>query len=133
MRLHHVALVGRSLENADQFYEEIVGLKKIKTVALNKGLAKQLFDTALECQIVLYGNENFSVEVFITATTPRKISPFVHLCLEVDNRKQFLENCQSAGIMVNRVPRGDSSLIFVEDFDGNLFEVKESPEDPDVA
>ena len=48
MRLHHVALVGRSLENADQFYEEIVGLKKIKTYTLNKGLAKQLFDTELE-------------------------------------------------------------------------------------
>jgi len=128
MRLHHVALVCRSLENADHFYEGIAGLKKIKTYTLKEELAKQLFETALECQIVLYGNENFSVEVFIIGSSSLKITPFVHLCLEVDNREQFLGNCQSAGLTVNRVPKGDSSLIFVEDFDGNLFEVKQSPD-----
>ena len=45
--------------------------------------------------------------------------------IEVENRDEFVKKCQSNGISVKRIPKGDSLLTFVEDYDGNLFEVKE--------
>jgi catechol 2,3-dioxygenase-like lactoylglutathione lyase family enzyme len=50
---------------------------------------------------------------------------FEHLCLEVEKREDFLAQCQSSGVEVKRIPKGDSLLAFIEDYDGNLFEVKE--------
>ena len=124
MRLHHIALVCRSEENAARFYEGILGLKKIKASTVEEGLVEKIFGTPRKCQIILYGNENFAVEVFLTDSTGERNSPFAHHCLEVQDRESFLLKCRSAGLTVNLIPKGESELLFVEDYDGNLFEVK---------
>ncbi len=127
MRLHHVAVVCSSQENADRFYEGVLGLQKIKTSPLSEELGGQIFDIAQKCQIILYANETFAVEVFVAASPPEKRVPFVHLCLEVENREDFVERCQEMALPVNQITKGDSLLTFVQDFDGNLFEIKEGP------
>ena len=124
MKLHHVAVVCHSQENADRFYGEILGLKQIKSFTLNRELVDQIFDVNCECQMILYGNENFAVEVFVTSVHPEKVNPFVHLCIEVENKEKLAENCQAKGLETKRISRGDGSLIFVKDYDGNLFEIK---------
>jgi catechol 2,3-dioxygenase-like lactoylglutathione lyase family enzyme len=126
MRLHHVGLTCSSQENADRFYGGLLPLQKIKTTTLSEGLAGQIFDTAQECQIILYANETFAVEVFVPASPSGKRAPFVHLCLEVESREEFVERCQDMALPVKRIERGDSALTFIEDFDGNLFEIKET-------
>jgi len=125
MKLHHVAVVCSSLKNADRFYGEILGLQQIKTSVLNRELAEKIFDADLECQFILYENENFTIEVFIIPAAQQKITPIAHLCLEVDNKEKFAKNCQANGLVVKKIPRGNSLLIFVKDYDGNLFEIKE--------
>ncbi len=124
MRLHHVALVCSTRENADRFYEELVGLEKIKVSALSKELAEQIFDISLECEMITYGNENFSIEVFVGERVPGKTSGVGHFCLQTKDREDFLAKCDSAGLTVKRVPKGDSVVTFVKDFDGNLIEIK---------
>jgi len=126
MRLHHVACVCGSLENTARFYEDIVGLRRIKTSTLNKELAEQIFDISLECEMVTYGNENFNIEIFVGAHVPKNIAGFGHFCLQVGDREDLLRMCESAGLTVKRVPKGDSVVTFVKDFDGNLIEVKGS-------
>jgi len=127
MRLNHVAVVCSSQENADRFYEGVLGLQKIKTSPLSEELARQIFDIAQKCQISLYTNETFAVEVFVPASPPKKRAPFLHLCLEVENREEFLERCHEMALVVKRIEKGDSLLTFVQDYDGNLFEIKETP------
>jgi len=127
MKLHHVAVVCSSQENADRFYEGVLGLQKIKTSPLSEELSGQIFDIAQKCQIILYANETFAVEVFVPASPPEKRVPFVHLCLEVENREKFIGKCQEMALPVNQITKGDSLLIFVQDFDGNLFEIKKTP------
>ena len=127
MRLNHVALVCSSERSADDFYEGVLGLRKIKSFVLGKDLAEQIFEIPRESQIILYGNDNFAVEVFVAKPAPGGVSPFVHLCLEVKNREGFLGKCEAVGLTVKRVPKGDSLLTFVQDYDGNLFEIKELP------
>ena len=126
MKLHHLAVVCSSEENADRFYEGILGLEKIKKYILNKDLSEQIFDIPSECQIIFYANGSLAIEVFIPASFPEKMLPFVHLCLEVEKRGEFLQNCQALGIAVKRIQKGESLLAFIEDFDGNLFEIKVS-------
>jgi catechol 2,3-dioxygenase-like lactoylglutathione lyase family enzyme len=127
MKLVHSAVVCSSQENAERFYEGILGLKKIKGFTLDKELVQQIFGTSQESLLLLYGNEAFAIEVFVPASTPERKSAFVHLCLEVKGREEFLGNCEKAGLPVNRVARQDSLITFVEDYDGNLFEIKEMP------
>ncbi len=124
MKLMHVAVISQSQENADRFYEGILKLKKRKTAQLTRTLSRELFGIEIECPLIQYGNDDFSIEVFLTAEIPVKNSPVSHICLEVEDREEFLENCRSAGLPVNKIPRGDTSLCFVEDVDGNLFEIK---------
>jgi len=125
MKLHHAAVVCSSEKNADQFYEEILKLKKVKKYILNSDLTEQIFGTPYECQIIFYSDGNLAIEVFIPTSSVEKVPRFVHLCLEVEKREQFLGRCQAMSIAVKRVQRGESFLSFIEDFDGNLFEIKE--------
>ena len=125
MKLHHVAVVCSSLEKADRFYQGILELEKIKTSTLSRNLAEQIFDRDIECQLILYSGEALSIEVFLVGTGKSTVRSFEHICLQVKNRETFLKRCQVAGLKVNRIPKGDSTLVFIEDFDGNLFEIKE--------
>ncbi len=126
MKLHHMAIVCGSIERADRFYEGILGLKKIKSGTLNRTFGEQLFDISQECEMILYGNEDFRIEVFVTVSDPKMKTPYVHLCLEVKDRKSFAKKCEEAGLTVKRITKGDYLIVFIEDYDGNLFEIKES-------
>ena len=125
MKLDHVAVVCRSQENADRFYRKILGLAKIKASLLSEDLAKAIFHVARRCTVITYGNDNMLVEVFVPETPAENRAPFVHLCLEVENREEFVQKCRDMALTVNRIKKGDSLLVFVADYDGNLFEVKE--------
>ena len=125
MRLHHAALVSSSETHADRFYGDILKLRKIKATGLKSDLASRLFDIDAECLLILYENDNFAIEVFVPNRVPTKKETFRHLCLEVDDREGFLESCRSAGLKIKLVPKGDSQICFVQDFDGNQFEIKQ--------
>jgi catechol 2,3-dioxygenase-like lactoylglutathione lyase family enzyme len=125
MRLHHAALVASSEANADKFYEGILKLRKIKTSILESNLAVRIFEVDVECPMILYGNDDLAIEVFVSERVPSKREPFTHLCLEVEDREEFVTSCRSTGLEIKVIPKGDSYLCFARDFDGNLFEIKE--------
>ncbi len=126
MELHHVAVVCRSEEFADRFYAGILGLRRIKASLLKKELTELIFGITRECRIILYGNEMLSVEVFVTGQVQEKSASFEHICLAVKDREGLLSKCREAGLTVKEVPKGDTLVTFLTDFDGNLFEIKGS-------
>ncbi|MGD8768433.1 MAG: VOC family protein [Desulfobacterales bacterium] len=126
MKLHHIAIVCSSIERADRFYEGVLGLKKIKSGTLDRAFGEQLFGISQECEMILYGNEDFRIEVFVTVSVPKMKTPYQHICLEVKDRQSFAEKCEQSGLIVKRFSKGDYLIIFIEDYDGNLFEIKES-------
>ena len=125
MRMHHAAVVASSVEKADRFYQGILGLEQIKSFVLAEELGEKIFGISEECRMVYYDNGQLAVEVFIIDSNKALAAPYVHLCIEVNGREGFIGRCESEGLMVSRVPKGDSRLVFVKDFDGNLFEIKE--------
>lgn len=127
MRLNHVALVCSSEQRADDFYEGVLGLRRIKSFVLSRDLAHRIFGIELERRVLVYGNDRFTAEVFIDDRSPERDTSFEHLCLEVKDREEFVKKCEAMHLDVNHIPKGDALLTFVKDYDGNLFEIKEAP------
>lgn len=125
MKLSHVALVCSSEKRADAFYQGVLELKKIKSFLLSRELAKKIFKTDRECQVLVYGNSRFAVEVFLASPALGRETGFEHVCIEVTNVEEFVKRCEALQVEVNRIPKGDRLLTFVRDYDGNIFEIKE--------
>ena len=125
MILHHIAVVCSCVENADRFYQDLLGLDKQKDTTIGSDLAHQIFDIADECRLLFYSNSDVSVEVFIPSDSRNQALSFQHACLSVTDKESLVDRCRKIGSDVNLIPRGDYALTFIRDFDGNLFEIKE--------
>ena len=127
MYLKHVALTSSSEKKADAFYNNLLGLTKSEPQTLSLELSKAIFNLDTEMVMINYFKENVHFEIFITGHNEGdkgnslKIN---HTCLEVDKLEVFLEKCLSLNIDIARIPKGDKTLTFIKDFDGNLFEIK---------
>jgi len=124
MDLRHVGLTCGSEENSDKFYKDLLGLEKSGARTLPASLSKSIFNLDAELVIINYLNEDLHFEIFITDRSKDSSRQIEHLCLEVDDLSVFLNKCDSLGVEVARIPKGDKMLTFIKDFDGNLFEIK---------
>ena len=125
MRLLHVALVRSSEAASDHFFQEVLGLARTRTKTVPAELCAPLFGRAEEHRLVYYGNEHLEIEVFLSDRGDFGETHLGHVCLEVDDAGALLARCATEGIEVRRVARGSSSVVFIADEDGNLFEIKE--------
>ena len=124
MQLKHIALVSSAEEKADRFYIDVLGLKKVNEKIISAMLSNQLFQVNSELKIVNYAGDNIQVEIFIRDTHRMEADRIEHVCLAVDNLEAFIEKCRKKGIKIARIPKGDATITFVKDYDGNLFEIK---------
>ena len=124
MKLNHVALVCSSEQRADDFYQGVLELKRIRSFVLPRELARQIFEIDDECRVLVYGDSRFAAEVFLAKPAPGRGTSFEHIGIEVKNIEEFVKRCEAMQVEVNRVPKGDRLLTFVKDYDGNLFEIK---------
>ena len=125
MLLKHIAIECSSEKNSDNFYENILGLKKIRSKILPSALAKQIFGLDSEYKIIDYADDEIYFEVFITNQKISDDKKIEHVCLEVDDLKEFLHKCEGMAVNIRKIPKGKAFLTFISDYDGNLFEIKE--------
>ena len=125
MFLKHVALVCSSKEKSDIFYAELLGLNKSEHKTLPTELSKAIFNVDSEMMMINYLNEHVHFEIFIAGPGGENSPKIEHTCLEIDDLDEFLEKCSNLNVNITRIPKGDKTLTFIRDFDGNLFEIKE--------
>ncbi len=125
MRLKHVGLTCGSEDNADRFYKDLLGLEKSEPKTLPVALSKSIFNIYSELVIINYLNQDVHFEIFIADSSGNSTRQIEHLCLEVGDLNDFLNKCNTLGVEVAQIPKGDKALTFIKDFDGNLFEIKE--------
>ena len=125
MRLVHAGLVSSSEDEADRFFGDVLGFEKTRRSELSAELAGRLFGVDGGCEIVYYGGGDVELEVFLTRPPGAAASRIGHLCLEVASRTDLLARCAEMGVAVREARKGDSLIVFIEDGDGNLFEIKE--------
>ncbi len=126
MKLHHTGLCNANIDQARLFYAQLLGLEEKYTFHLEPDLAKQIFGLEESFTVLVFGNQNLQLEIFVASNAAlRQVSPVNHLCLEVKDRHALLNKCQQAGIEIIQLERNGRPLIFIKDFFGNLFEIKE--------
>lgn len=125
MHLIHAGLVSSSEDRAERFFAGVLGLEKTRRSEISDELARSLFGVDEGCEIVYYAGEGLLLEVFLTGRPERIEGRIGHLCIEVSDRAKLLARCVEAGVPVRKAPKGDSVVVFIEDEDGNLFEIKE--------
>jgi len=125
MRLQHIALGCSSENECDRFYQEVLGLEKMKSKTLPAELSNQIFKIDRECKILKYGDHAIKFEIFIDEKGCSEDKTMEHICMEIYDRNLFIQKCSRMNVEVLQIPRGESILVFIKDYDGNLFEIKE--------
>jgi len=124
MHLKHVALVAGSEEKSDIFYSDLLGLTRSEAKILPLELSNAIFNIDNEIVMINYLNEHLHFEIFISDCAEDNNQRIAHTCLEIAGLDGFLKKCHSLNLDVARIPKGDKTLTFIRDFDGNLFEIK---------
>jgi catechol 2,3-dioxygenase-like lactoylglutathione lyase family enzyme len=111
--------------SAVRFYRDLLGLEKIKESSVSPELAQKLFSYGREIKMLVYGNEDLTVEIFIVPgfTPPSPSVP--HFCIRLPDLHGFLEKVRGQGVRVISAERGGRTVYFAEDFSGNRVELKQ--------
>ena len=124
MILRHVALTCSSEQNSDRFFKNLLDLEKSEPKILQRPLSNAIFNVDAELMMINYRGEQVHFEIFITGQSVNRVEQIGHVCLEVEDLNAFLNECHHLKIEVTQVPKGDRTVTFIRDYDGNLFEIK---------
>ena len=121
--VNHVALQCNDKEKVETFFTEVLGLPIKKKFTVSRELSETIFGIDESVDVEVYGNNDTRFEIFITQTEEKR--GYGHVCIEIDNKKKFIDRCDNYGIKPIVITKGGKNLLFVRDFTGNLFEIKE--------
>jgi catechol 2,3-dioxygenase-like lactoylglutathione lyase family enzyme len=121
--IQHIAVECSDQQSADRFFTIILGIPKIKSTVLSKELSSTIFGINKNVPIEIYDNGKIRFEVFINTT--RSEPTYGHICIEADNKSNFIARCKQQGLDPFFVEKEGKQLLFVRDFSDNLFEVLE--------
>ena len=125
MNLIHIGLVNKSQRNADKFFHDILGLKKGEKKYLSSEMSNKIFGFKQASDFVYYYNDSVVFEVFINDKKGIVDDQINHVCIEVKKRDNLAIRCKKAGLEVKKIDKQGSVMMFIRDFDRNLYEVKE--------
>ena len=126
MKIEHFAVSSNSEEDSDKFFIKLLGLKKLRSFVVSSDLMEQFFKVKKEHKVIRYGNEDVSIEVFITDDKSKAIDKFTHMCLVIEDRAKLVDTAKQMNYEVIKVPRRNSDVfyLFLKDKFGNLYEIK---------
>ena len=121
--LHHVALRCSDKQKAEIFFTKILGLTRAKSFTISDDLSCSIFGIKKSVEIEVYEDGTTRFEVFIDSTGQK--TGYEHTCIEVSDGEEFVSRCNKYGIEPALIKKDGRDLLFVRDFSGNLYEVKE--------
>ncbi len=122
--LNHIGIVNRSEEAAVRFYADLIGLEKTRELVVSAGLSEQLFSVSREIKAIVFESQGVKIEVFICPDCLPPSPDFRHIGFLVEDLPALLEKARRAGARVIEGREGTKTVHFIEDFSGNLIEVK---------
>jgi len=125
MEIIHTGLAVSSEEKADRFFIDILGLEKSEPKIIDKKLTQAIFGINNELFVIHYQGGTVHYEIFVYQEYKAPEKQVAHSCIKVTDLAKIVNKCREAGVRVVEVPKGSVVVIFISDYDGNLFEVKE--------
>ena len=126
LKIEHIAVSSNSEEMADEFFINLLELKKVRSFVVSDDLMEQFFNIKKEQRVIRYESEDLRVEAFITDDKNQALDRFTHTCLIIEDRIKLIERAKKLNFEVIKVPRknSDGFYLFLKDSYGNLFEIK---------
>ena len=121
--LNHVALKCNDEEGAKTFFTDVLGLPLIKKFGISGEISEAIFGIKENVDILVYDNNETRFEVFIGKVG--KKHGYEHTCIEVEDKIEFINRCRKHDIEPMTIKKEGKNLLFIRDYSGNLFEVKE--------
>ena len=126
LKIEHFAVSSNSESDSDKFFMNLLNLRKERSFVVSDDLMEQFFGIRREQKIVRYGNDDVSVETFITEDSSSCLDKFTHICLKVKDREEIIEKAKKFDFKVIKVPRKNKEgyYLFLKDRFGNIYEIK---------
>ena len=120
----HIGIINRQEEEAVEFYQNLLGLEKIKESFVPPELSRQLFNLFQEVRMLVFVMGNLKIEVFVIPGFTPPSPNISHFCLQIPHFPELLERLTQAGAKVITGQHGAKTVYFTEDFSGNRIEIK---------
>lgn len=125
MEFLHAGITASSEEKADRFYREILGLEKSGPKILDENLARSIFGIDKSIELIRYKGEKIDLEILIDPGFKTPNSGISHSCIRVHDINELVSKCKKSELKIVQTRKDKSTITFISDFDGNLFELKE--------
>jgi catechol 2,3-dioxygenase-like lactoylglutathione lyase family enzyme len=122
--IEHIGIINKQEEEAVEFYQNLLGLEKIKESSVPPELSGQLFNLFQEIRMLVFASGNLKIEVFLIPGFTLPSPNISHFCLQIPHFPELLERLRQAGTKVIAGQHGGKTVYFAEDFSGNRIEIK---------
>jgi len=122
MQLEHIALAIKDTSEITLFYEQLLGMSKVKSFILEKFLSNKIFGIPAETTVYQLKNGELLLEIFVDPI--KKMKGYNHICIKVNQRESFIQRAIASNYECTRIERTGADLVFIKDKSGNIFEIK---------
>ena len=128
MSIEHISVASNSEIESDEFFIELLNLKKTREFTVSGEKMKKFFGVDGDHKLLRYANEHMEVEVILTNSKGNSGDQFTHTCLLVEDREKLIAKAEPKGYEIIKVMRDNSEgyYLFIKDKFGNLYEIKSS-------
>lgn len=122
-KLNHIALQYSDKDKAKQFFVDLLKFERVKDFFVSKKLSEAIFNIPESIDVEVFENDDFRFEIFYTKQ--QKTDRLSHVCIEIENKKEFISDCKKIGLNPYFVEKEGRKILFVRDHHNNLYEIKE--------
>ena len=121
--LKHIGITINDNKDLENFYINILGLKKEHEFTLKPEYSRKIFNIDDNTQIHLLKKDDLLLEIFIKELPVN--TNYTHICIEVENMDEILKKVKEKNYKHTIIEREKDNLVFISDKSDNLFEIKE--------
>jgi catechol 2,3-dioxygenase-like lactoylglutathione lyase family enzyme len=127
MQLNHIGLNISDVSEVKHFYQDVLGLQLERGFDISRPVSQKFFGINGATKVFIVRNAHLRLELFVY-DSPLKMG-YGHLCVEVADREQTVLKCEEKLYRILRMKREKGDLLFVKDKAGNIFELKNMPDE----
>lgn len=129
---HHLGVFTSNPQNLIKFYTEKLGFEEGETKLVSEDLMEKIFGIRSTCTLTKLRLGQSILEIITPQNLNLKrresdISGYNHWALGVTDKNKFSQELRQKGVNILQVEREGRKIFFVEDPEGNLIEIYETP------